>query len=113
MNLPHKSASDSIRRRLVAAVARNPVMTCALVGLALAGLVEASGVAYDSGGAKGVLFWLSALLRLPFWAVSEILFALHGGRAFPGMSVLTIGLGLLLSAAFDWGVRRARRRIGR
>jgi hypothetical protein len=37
------------------------------------------GLAYDSPGIKGVLFWISLVAFLSFWAVSEVLFALHGG----------------------------------
>jgi len=49
-------------------------------------------LAYDSPGIRGLLFWMCQIIAFPFWAFSELLFALHGGKAFPYHDAMSIAL---------------------
>ena len=53
-------------------------------------------LAYDSPGIRGLLFWMCQVVAFPLWALSELLFTLHGSRAFSYHSAMSIALAWLV-----------------
>ena len=47
-------------------------------------------LSYDSSGIRGLIFWTCQVLGFPFWAISEFLFTLHRGKAFPYQDIVSI-----------------------
>ncbi len=85
---------------------RNPFLAYAIIGLFFATIVHVFDILYDSGGIRGVVFWVGEVFNGFFWVVSEVLFEIGNGEAVPLHDVITIVLGLSFAALMDWGWRR-------
>lgn len=71
-----------------------------LFGVSTACWLALSGfnLEYDSPGIGGLLFWIGQVITFPFWASSELLFALHGGKAFPYHDTMSLILAWFIMA---------------
>lgn len=76
------------------------LMVVSLLGISTVCWLSPSwfNLAYDSPGIRGLLFWICQVIAFPFWALSELLFALHGGKAFPYHNTMSISLAWLVMA---------------
>ena len=98
----------------VKVMGKNPFLTYGLIGLLLGALISLTGSEYDAGGWRGALFWTGQIFSLPFWMISEVLFALNHSEAVRGHDVISVTLGIILCLLLDvlvrWMVRLRRRR---
>ena len=88
------------------AIGKNPALTYGLIGLLLRALTFFIKVDYDAGGARGALFWTEQVFGLPFWIISEGIFALNASQAVRGHEVISVALGIILCLVLDAMIRR-------
>jgi hypothetical protein len=94
----------SLRRVL----ARNPVLVYVLAGYLVRLLGGLVGAHYDDEGFRGALYGVALILGAVSWAVSEAMFDLNGGKAFPLMPLMEVLLSVALAMLVDGALRKWR-----
>lgn len=82
-------------------IARNPCLTFGVTGLIFYGVEVALSLSYDESGWRGLLYWISQLFQLPFWAVLELQATLNIEFAEPVNTIAVGVLGLVICVTFD------------
>jgi len=83
-----------------------------MLSFAMLYVPTALGFQYDEGRLKGALVLLGYIVGSVFRWVYLLLFTLSGGRAFPGMRLLSICIGLAAYAIADEALSAWRRSRG-
>lgn len=81
---------------------KNPFLTYGLIGVALWSIIAFYNIQYDDKGIHGFIYWFSALFKLPFWIVSELLFTIDKDIAVKTHIIITIIGGFIVCVVFDY-----------
>ena len=80
----------------------NPFLTYGVIGSILWSVIAFYNIQYDDKGIHGFIYWFSALFKLPFWIVSELLFTIDKDIAVNLHIIITIIGGFIVCLVFDY-----------